>query len=147
MSGEISWPSPQTPNPWARVLQLSPAVTPAQTVHIWSCVPPPHPVHIWSPKPASRLNTEHLGPKEPALRLMRPIWAPGCCSACLHSRMLAAHLDGWSTLATLPHPVPSWVWGWCCPGFPALRRESCTHSSFPMTQLMGLLLGAALGIA
>lgn len=125
------------------MLQLNPAAAPAQTVHIWSCVPSRLQAHIWSPKLASRLNTEHLGRKEPAPRLMQPIWALAAALPLLHG---GCWLHIWRAGALWP----PWVWSWCGLGVPAMGRGSCVqraHSSFWMTQLTAPLLGAALGIA
>ena len=149
-SAEALCPGPQSPRPLWPGAVAEPCSAPAQTAYIWSCVPPPAQTHIWSPKPASRLNTEHLGPKEPAPRLTRPIWASGCCST-LSPQWNAGCTSGRlqpCSPSVLPVPGRSRVhaaWGFL-PEVGVLCTRGSLFLSW-MTQLMGLLLGVALGIA
>lgn len=130
-SVEALCPGPQSPRPLWPGAVAEPCSAPAQTAYIWSCVPPPAQTHIWSPKPASRLNTEHLGPKESAPRLTRPIWASGCCSA-LSPQWNAGCTSGRRSPA-VPLPCPCLAGpGFMLPGVSSRRWGSCAqgvHSS------------------
>lgn len=69
----------------------------------------------------SQLNTEHLGPGEPAPRLMRPIWGPGSCSALSPPRNAGGTSGGWSPGVAPPSPCLAGL-ELRLPGVPSLRR-------------------------